>query len=100
MNLVECATDEQKRELLPKVVDGSLIFAYGWTEPDAGADLASVKTRAERVGEKVRINGAKRFCSGAAISNYIYALVRSGPEGERYKNLSLVMIPPRPRASP
>lgn len=95
MNLVECATEEQKQELLPKVVDGSLIFAYGWTEPDAGADLASVKTRAERVGDKVRINGAKRFCSGAAISNYIYALVRSGPEGERYKNLSLVMIPPQ-----
>ena len=45
MNLVECATEAQKRELLPKVVDGSLIFAYGWTEPDAGADLASVKAR-------------------------------------------------------
>jgi acyl-CoA dehydrogenase len=93
MNLVECATEEQKRQMLPKVVDGSLIFAYGWTEPDAGADLASVKTRAERVGDKVRINGTKRFCSGATISSYIYALVRSGPEGERYKNLSLMMIP-------
>lgn len=97
MNLVECATEEQKRELLPRVVDGSLIFAYGWTEPDAGADLASVKTRAERVGDKVRINGAKRFCSGAAIADYIYALVRTGPEGARYKNLSLVMVPPSTR---
>ena len=94
MNLVECATEAQKAELLPKVVDGTLVFAYGWTEPDAGADLASVKTRAERVGDSVRINGAKRFCSGAAISDYIYALVRSGNEGERYKNLSMIMIPP------
>ncbi len=94
MNLVECATEAQKAELLPKVVDGTLVFAYGWTEPDAGADLASVKTRAERVGDSVRINGAKRFCSGAAISDYIYALVRSGGEGERYKNLSMIMIPP------
>lgn len=94
MNLVECATEEQKRELLPRVVDGSLIFAYGWTEPDAGADLASVKTRAERVGDKVRINGTKRFCSGAAMSDYIYTLVRTGPESDRYKNLSLVMVPP------
>ncbi len=94
MNLVECATEEQKRELLPRVVDGSMIFAYGWTEPDAGADLASVKTRAERIGEKVRINGTKRFCSGPAISDYIYTLVRTGPEGDRYRNLSLVMIPP------
>ncbi|WP_218510799.1 acyl-CoA dehydrogenase family protein [Variovorax sp. dw_308] len=93
MNIVECATEEQRQALLPKVADGTLIFAYGLTEPDAGADLASVKTRAERVGDTVRINGAKRFCSGAAISDYIYALVRSGPEGERHKNLSMVMIP-------
>jgi alkylation response protein AidB-like acyl-CoA dehydrogenase len=95
MNIVDCATEAQKRELLPKVVDGSLIFSYGWTEPDTGADLASVKTRAERVaGGMVRINGAKRFCTGSAISNYIYALVRTGPEEERYNNLSMVMIPP------
>ncbi|MGJ7531397.1 acyl-CoA dehydrogenase family protein [Variovorax sp. GB1P17] len=94
MNLVECATEEQRKKLLPRVVDGSLLFAYGWTEPDAGADLASVKTRAERDGDTVRINGAKRFCSGAAISDYIYALVRTGPEQARHKNLSLVMVPP------
>lgn len=94
MNIEECATEEQKRELLPRVVDGSLIFAYGWTEPDVGADLASVKTRAERSGDMLRINGAKRFCSGAAIADYIYALVRTGPEEARYRNLSLVLIPP------
>lgn len=94
MNIEECATEQQKRELLPKVVDGSLIFAYGWTEPDVGADLASVKTRGERVGDMVRINGAKRFCSGAAMADYIYTLVRTGPESGRYKNLSLVMVPP------
>ena len=95
MNLVECGSEEQKRELLPRVVDGSLLFAYGWTEPDAGADLASVTTRAERFDGGVRINGAKRFCSGASISDYIYTLVRSGPEGARHKNLSLVMVPPQ-----
>ena len=94
MNLVECATLSQKQQWLPKVADGDLIFAYGWTEPDAGADLASVRTLGERVGDRVRINGAKRFCSGAAISDYIYTLVRSGPVDSRYKNLSLVLIPP------
>jgi len=94
MNLEECATEEQKRELLPRVVDGSLLFAYGWTEPDVGADLASVKTRAERVGDIVRINGSKRFCSGAGICDYIYTLVRTGPEEDRYKNLSFVIVPP------
>jgi len=94
MNLVECATLSQKQRWLPKVADGDLIFAYGWTEPDAGADLASVRTLGERAGDRVRINGAKRFCSGAAISDYIYTLVRSGPVDSRYKNLSLVLIPP------
>lgn len=93
-NLVECASEEQKRNLLPRVVDGSMIFAYGWTEPDAGADLANMKTRAERSGDMVVVNGAKRFCSGAAISDYIYTLVRTGPEEARYKNLSIVLIPP------
>jgi alkylation response protein AidB-like acyl-CoA dehydrogenase len=94
MNIEECASEEQKREFLPRVVDGKLIFAYGWTEPDVGADLASVGTRAERVGDMVRINGSKRFCSGAEIADYIYTLVRTGPEGDRYKNLSIVLVPP------
>lgn len=94
MTLVDCGSETQRRELLPRVVDGSLIFAYGWTEPDTGADLASVKTRAERVGDRLRINGAKRFCTGAAISDYIYTLVRTGPEAERYRNLTMVMVPP------
>lgn len=93
MNIVECGTEEQKKELLPKIVDGSVIFSYGLTEPDVGADIASVKTHAERVGDVVRINGAKRFCSGAEISNYIYTLVRTGPESARYKNLSILLIP-------
>lgn len=93
MNLMELATEAQKRALLPRVVDGSLIVAYGWTEPDVGADLASVKTRADRIGDKIRINGAKRFCSGAKIANYIYTLVRTGPPEARHKNLSLVLIP-------
>ncbi|MBL8646556.1 MAG: acyl-CoA dehydrogenase family protein [Sphingosinicella sp.] len=94
MNIEECGTEAQKREILPKIVTGDMLFAYGLTEPDAGADLASVKTRAERDRDVLRINGSKRFCSGAAIADYIYALVRTGPEGERHRNLSFVLIPP------
>lgn len=94
MNLVEFGSQEQKSTLLPRVVDGTLMFSYGWTEPDVGADLASVKTRANRVGDTVVINGAKRFCSGAEICDYIFALVRTGDEQDRYRNLSMVLIPP------
>lgn len=94
MNIVECGTAQQKAKILPRVVDGSMIFAYGWTEPDVGSDLASVRTRAQRKGDVIAVNGAKRFCSGAAQSNYIYTLVRTGPEEDRYRNLTLLLIPP------
>lgn len=94
MNIEEYGTEAQKRDLLPKIVAGEMLFAYGWTEPDAGADLASVKTRAERHGDVLRINGAKRFCSGAGIADYIYALVRTGPAEDRHRNLSFVLVPP------
>lgn len=94
MNIVECGSEKQKRDLLPKISDGKMIFAYGWTEPDVGADLASVKTTAERVGDKLIINGTKRFCSGANICDYIYTLVKSDRDAPRYKNLSIVLIPP------
>ena len=93
MNIEECGTEAQKRELLPKIAAGDLLFAYGLTEPDAGADLASVTTTAVRDGDGLRINGAKRFCSGAGIADYIYALVRTGPAEARHRNLSFVLLP-------
>lgn len=94
LNVLASGTPEQKAELLPQLAEGKLLFAYGLSEPDVGADLASVQTRAERHGDKIIINGYKRWCSGAESSDYIYALVRSGPSDDRYKNLSFVMIPP------
>jgi alkylation response protein AidB-like acyl-CoA dehydrogenase len=93
MNLVECGSERQKRELLPLVAAGKLIFAYGWTEPDVGADLASVQTVIARESDQLVINGEKRFCSGANICDYIYVLGRSGVKEDRYRNLSMVMVP-------
>jgi alkylation response protein AidB-like acyl-CoA dehydrogenase len=94
MNIVECGSEAQKQRLLPKVAAGEMLFALGWTEPDVGADLASVRTTAVHDGDRLVINGAKRFCSGAAMVNYIYALVRTGPKEERHRNLSFVLVPP------
>jgi alkylation response protein AidB-like acyl-CoA dehydrogenase len=94
MNILASGSEAQKRRLLPRLAAGELLFAYGLSEPDVGSDLASVSTRAVRQGDKVIINGTKRWCSGAEIADYIYALVRSGEPNARYKNLSLVLIPP------
>src|SRR5690606_17918425 len=94
MNILECGSERQKRDLLPRVAAGRILFAYGWTEPDVGADVASVRTTVQRDGELLIVNGRKRFCSGADICDYIYTLARSGPAEERYRNLSFVLVPP------
>ncbi|MDY0038303.1 MAG: acyl-CoA dehydrogenase family protein, partial [Zoogloea oleivorans] len=93
LNIAESGSEEQKQRLLPLLLEGKLLFAYGLSEPDTGADLTTVKTRAERKGDRVIINGFKRWTSGADIADYIYTLVRSGPPEARRENLSFVLIP-------
>jgi alkylation response protein AidB-like acyl-CoA dehydrogenase len=93
MNLSENGSPEQKAEYLPRLAKGELFFAYGLSEPNVGGDLASVETRAELDGDSVVVNGAKRWCTGAEWADVIYCLVRSGPAGERYRNLSFLLIP-------
>lgn len=94
MNILDCGSDEQRRELLPRVAAGELLFAYGLTEPDVGSDLASVTTAARRDGDTVLLNGAKRFCSGASYADYIYCLANTNPNGQRHENLTLLLVPP------
>ncbi len=94
MNLGESASEEQKQDLLPKVASGSLLFAYGLSEPNVGGDLATVETTARREGDELVINGTKRWCTGAHIADYIFCLLRTGPKEEKYKNLSIVLVPP------
>jgi alkylation response protein AidB-like acyl-CoA dehydrogenase len=93
LNIVESGSVEQKERLLPGLLQGEALFCYGLSEPDVGADLANVKTRAERVGDRVIVNGSKRWISGANFADYMYTLVRSGPPEDRRKNLSFLLIP-------
>lgn len=93
LNIAEVGSERQKREILPRVVSDGLIFAYGISEPDVGADVASVRATARVDGDRLIINGSKRFCSGAKISDYIYTLVRTGPQEDKYHNLTLVLVP-------
>ena len=79
LNIGEQGSEAQKRKYLPGVAAGTMMFALGLSEPNVGGDLASVETRAEIRGDKVIINGAKRWCTGAEICDSIYTLVRSGP---------------------
>lgn len=93
MNMAENGSEAQKREYLPRLAEGKLLFAYGLSEPDVGGDLASARVSAVLDGDEVVINGTKRWCTGAHKADYIYTLVRSGDLEERYRNLSFVLVP-------
>jgi len=95
MNLVESGSEAQRAELLPKLARGELMFAYGLSEPNVGGDLASVETTARIEGGEVVIDGAKRWCTGSHIADYIFCLVRTGTKDEKYRNLSVVLVPPQ-----
>ena len=95
MNLAESGSELQKRKLLPKVAAGKLIFAYGLSEPNVGGDLAMVETTARREGNRIIVSGTKRWCTGAQIADYVFCLVRTGPKDDRYKNLSILLVPPK-----
>lgn len=94
MNISDAGSEQQKRDLLPRVAECNILFSYGFSEPDIGGDVASVKTTAVRKDDRLVINGQKRFCTGASVCDYIFCVVRSGPVEDRYNNLSLVMVPP------
>jgi alkylation response protein AidB-like acyl-CoA dehydrogenase len=95
LNILENGNEAQKRELLPRLARGEILFAYGLSEPDVGGDLASATVTATLSpdGKSVVINGTKRWVTGARIADYIYTLVRSGPKTDRYRNLSLLLVP-------
>lgn len=93
LNITESGSVAQKERFLPELAVGKIAFSYGLSEPNVGADLGAVTTRAERDGDRLRINGAKRWTSAASMNDYIYALVRSGPATAKRKNLSFVLIP-------
>lgn len=95
MNLVEQGSDAQKKALLPRVAAGKLLFAYGLSEPNVGGDLAMVETMARREGNRILLSGTKRWCTGAHVADYVFCLARTGPKEDRYRNLTIFLVPPR-----
>ncbi|WP_340693773.1 acyl-CoA dehydrogenase family protein [Hyphomonas sp.] len=93
LNISENGSKEQKEALLPKLARGEMFLCYGLSEPNVGGDLPSVETRVTRDGDEIVINGAKRWCTGADWSDYIYCLCRSGGPEDRHGNLTFVLVP-------
>ena len=86
-------TEEQKSFFLPRILAGEVNFAIGYTEPEAGTDLASLRTRAVRDGEEYVVNGAKIFTSGADQADYIWLAVRTDPDAPKHKGISILCVP-------
>jgi 3-oxocholest-4-en-26-oyl-CoA dehydrogenase alpha subunit len=85
-------TEEQKAFFLPKILKGEIHFCIGYTEPGAGTDLASLKTRAERDGDDYVINGQKVFTSLASDADYIWLAVRTDPNAEKHRGISMIVV--------
>jgi len=91
--LMQFGTEEQKQTFLPAILDGSVEFAIGYSEPDAGSDLASLRTTAVRNGDEYVINGQKMFTSGAAYADYIWLAARTDPNTKKHKGISIFIVP-------
>jgi 3-oxo-4-pregnene-20-carboxyl-CoA dehydrogenase beta subunit len=90
--LMAHGTAEQKDFFLPKILAGELHFAIGYTEPGAGTDLASLRTRAVRDGDHYIVNGQKIFTTGGHDADYVWLACRTDPEAPRHKGLSILIV--------
>jgi len=91
--LLEFGTEQQKKTHLTRIANGEVRWCQGYSEPGAGSDLASLKTRAEDHGDYYLINGSKIWTSGADLADWIFCLVRTNPDVPKHDGISFVLFP-------
>ncbi|NKR43980.1 acyl-CoA dehydrogenase family protein [Prescottella equi] len=90
--LMTYGTEEQKRKFLPAILAGEVHFAIGYSEPDAGTDLAALRTTAVRDGDNYIVNGQKIFTTGGHDADYIWLAVRTGEAESRHRGISILIV--------
>ncbi|MEU4346744.1 acyl-CoA dehydrogenase family protein [Streptomyces sp. NPDC023838] len=91
--LMRYGTEEQKAYFLPRILAGDLVFAIGYSEPEAGTDLASLRTRAVRDGGDWLIDGQKIFTSNAQNADWIWLACRTDPAAPQHRGISIILVP-------
>ena len=91
--LMEYGTEEQKQRYLPGILSGDIVFAIGYTEAEAGTDLASLRTRAARDGDDFVVDGAKIFTTGGNTADYVWLAARTDPEAPKHRGISILIVP-------
>jgi len=91
--LMEFGTPEQKARFLPGTARCDLMWAQGWSEPNAGSDMAAITSRAIRDGDDYVINGQKTWSTRAVFANWLFGLFRSDPASSRHHGLSYLLVP-------
>ncbi len=91
--LMALGTPEQKQRMLPGILRGEVHFSIGYTEPTAGTDLASLKTRAVRDGDEYVITGEKLYTSAIQYADYVWLAARTDPDAPKHKGLSVFIVP-------
>ncbi|MBA4693374.1 MAG: acyl-CoA dehydrogenase family protein [Congregibacter sp.] len=91
--LMEYGSEEQKARFLPAMASGEEIWAQGWSEPNAGSDMAAIRCRADRDGDTYVINGQKIWSTRAVYADWVFGLFRTDPDSERHHGLSKILVP-------
>ncbi|SNS27154.1 Acyl-CoA dehydrogenase [Sphingomonas laterariae] len=91
--IMEYGTDEQKARFLTPMAKGEIMWAQAWSEPNAGSDMAAIRSRAVRDGDHYVISGQKTWSSRAAFADWCFGLFRTDQDSKRHKGLSFILLP-------